>query len=82
MAIVTTSAKGQVVIPAAIRRKIGLSPGQKVDVMVQGGDVVIRPLPRDPVEALHGKYKQGDSLTEALMRERGLERRREERKSP
>jgi AbrB family looped-hinge helix DNA binding protein len=81
MPIVSTSAKGQVVIPAALRKKVGLKPGGRVLVTVAGEDtVIIRPLPEDPIEAACGSLKGGPSLTRALLGERDEERRRDETK--
>lgn len=81
MPIVKTSAKGQVVIPAEIREKIGLKPGGKVLVTLAGEKkVTIEPIPDDPIEALRGILKGGPSLTKALLRERRKDRQREEKK--
>ncbi|MFP3947416.1 MAG: AbrB/MazE/SpoVT family DNA-binding domain-containing protein [Gemmatimonadota bacterium] len=82
MAIVRTSSKGQVVIPAEIRREIGLEPGDRVQVSRIGKNrVLVQPIPDDPVEAARGILRDGPSLTEALKKERDRERDREEEKS-
>ena len=39
----TLSTKGQVVLPASIRRKLGLEPGDSLDAEVQGGRVTLTP---------------------------------------
>lgn len=81
MPIVKTSAKGQVVIPAEIREKIGLKPGGKVLVTLAGEKkVTIEPIPDDPIEAACGFLKGGPSLTQALLEERREDRKREEAK--
>ena len=81
MPVVTTSAKGQVVIPAALRKQIGLKPGGKVLVTLTGEDsIMMRPIPEDPIEAACGSLKGGGSLTRALLKEHEEERRRDEAK--
>lgn len=37
------STKGQVVLPSAIRRRLGLQPGDCLDVKVEGENVVLEP---------------------------------------
>jgi AbrB family looped-hinge helix DNA binding protein len=73
------SAKGWVVIPKAIREKHGLTKGSCVQVVDYGQILALVPLPADPVEALHGMFEAGPSLTTDLLAERAHERHREER---
>ncbi|MBI4573068.1 MAG: AbrB/MazE/SpoVT family DNA-binding domain-containing protein [candidate division NC10 bacterium] len=81
MPVVTTSAKGQVVIPAEFRKRIGLKPGGKVLVALAGEKrVTIEPIPDDPIQAACGFLKGGPSLTKALLKERRDDQRREEAK--
>ena len=44
MSTVTVSDKGQVVIPAAIRHRLGISPGTKLDFELEGDTIRVRPL--------------------------------------
>ncbi len=80
MAIVSTSSKGQVVIPRDVRRALGLKPGQKVSVTLEGDRAVVVPLPEDPVKATWGMFRDGTSLTKALVAEHRKERRRDARR--
>jgi len=79
MSIVTTSAKGQVVIPKKEREKVGIKPGTKVIAKAVKDHVEIRPLPENPVESYCGVFKKGSSLTKALLRERKKDYGREEK---
>ncbi len=80
MSIVTTSTKGQVVIPKKERERIGLKAGSKVMVKAVNDHVEIYPLPEDPIEYFCGIFKEGPSLTEALLKERKEDMEREEKK--
>ena len=57
------SSKGQFVLPARLRRKYGIDPGEEVDVIDFGDEIVLVPVPKtrgrgmlskrlDPVELL------------------------------
>ena len=52
MDVVTISPKFQVVIPRAVRERLKLSPGQKVQALVYDGRVELIPL--RPARALRG----------------------------
>ena len=79
MDIMKTSAKGQVVIPARIRRQIGLKPGQRVAVELDDGRIVLRPIPDDLVERMTGCLKGGPNLLEDLIRDHQEELAHDER---
>ncbi len=79
MPIVTTSAKGQVVIPKKEREKVGIKPGTKVIAKAVEDHIEIKPLPENPVESYCGIFKKGSSLTKALLKERRKELTREEK---
>ena len=74
----TVSAKGWVVIPKSIRERHGLQKVSRVRVLDYGQMLAIVPLPDDPIEALHGMFEGGPSLTADLLAERELERAGEE----
>ena len=79
MTAVKTSSKGQVVIPVAIRQKLGIKPGQMVNLTLEGDKAVITAMPEDPIKALRGSLKGKPSLTKALLKDRKEERKREEK---
>lgn len=81
MPIITVSSKGQIVIPKKIRKDLGIKPGQKVSLQVIDSQrIELLPLPENPIEAFCGIFKEGSSLTEALLKERREEFKREEAK--
>lgn len=80
MPIVTTSAKGQVVIPKVIRKALGIKPRSRLHVRLEGKEVVLFPLADDPIRALRGILKGGPSLTKALLEDRKEDLEREEKK--
>lgn len=80
MSVVTTSSRGQIVIPKDVRKKLNILPGKKILVKAEGDRAILLPLPDDPVEHFCGIFKKGPSLTKALLSERKKERDRENKK--
>ena len=74
MVIVKTSPKGQVVIPKNIRRKFNVVTGKLINVFEKDGQIVLEPLPDDPVEAACGMFMDRSSLTKALRKSRKEDR--------
>jgi AbrB family looped-hinge helix DNA binding protein len=63
-------AKGQIVIPASIRKKYGIQPGMKVQVFEYGDIIYLIPPLKDPVEQAMGCLPSTPSLSEELLDER------------
>ena len=59
VATLTISPKFQVVIPKAIRERLGLSPGQKVQAVLYGNRIELIPL--EPAKHLRGFLKGIDT---------------------
>ena len=74
------STKGWVVIPAKLRKKYDLSPGDTVHIVDYGNVLAIVPSLKDPVEDAAGLLQGKESLADALLEERTAERKREDRK--
>lgn len=72
---VRISAKGRFVIPADIRKKYNLRPGDQVQVVDYGGVVALVPKTPHPVRDAGGRLAGGSSLVAALERERLAERK-------
>lgn len=76
MTTATVSSKGWVVIPADIRKKYDLQPGDRVILVDYGGVLAIVPASPRPIAEAAGLLKGGRSLTKALLAEHRRERRR------
>jgi AbrB family looped-hinge helix DNA binding protein len=75
---VRLSQKGWIVIPAALRKKYGLTPGANLQVVDYGGVLSIIPAMRDPIKQGRGLLKDIPSLTEDLLKEHAEELAHEE----
>jgi len=80
MSVVTTSSRGQIVIPRDVRKQLKIGPGKKILIRAEGDRAILFPLPDDPVDHFCGIFQKGTSLTRALLAERGKERAREAKK--
>ena len=69
--------KGQIVIPAEIRQRLGLKKGTKISVEERNGEIVLRPMNREYFQRMSGNLK-GGGLTKALERSRREDLKREE----
>jgi AbrB family looped-hinge helix DNA binding protein len=64
--IAKVSTKGQVVIPAELRKRHHLEPGENVQIFEYGELICIAPLVKDAVEAAYGALPSGPSLADEL----------------
>jgi AbrB family looped-hinge helix DNA binding protein len=77
-AYVTT--KGQLVIPARIRRKLGIKPGTKVCFVERGGEILFQPVTKEYIRSVCGMLKSPTSVTQELLADRKKDKEREEAK--
>ena len=70
MSIVTATEKGQVVIPAKIRKRYHITKGTKVVVLDKGDQIVLKQLLQDTVKEARGIFKKGASALKILMEDR------------
>jgi AbrB family looped-hinge helix DNA binding protein len=66
--------KGQIVIPAAIRKKYAIKPGNQVQMFEYGRLIYIVPHTDDPVHDAKGCLPAAPSLSEELLADRQRER--------
>jgi len=76
--------KGQIVIPAALRKKFGIKKGTRIQVYAENDQIVLNPLTPELIRArlqkLRGIVKGGPSMTKELEAERARDRDKEERR--
>ena len=70
--VVTT--KGQLVIPARLRKRFGIKRGTLVSFVEENGRMVLQPVTREFIRRLRGSLKGGPSALDHLMEERKRER--------
>ncbi|HLA96385.1 MAG TPA: AbrB/MazE/SpoVT family DNA-binding domain-containing protein [Pyrinomonadaceae bacterium] len=77
----TATTKGQVVIPASVRRKLGIKTGTRIHVELdeENAQIILRPITREYIHSLRGKFR-GAGLVEELEASRARDRKREDDK--
>lgn len=71
----TVSSKGQVVIPAELREKLGIKTGTRIAVRAEKDHLIIlEPINERYIRRLRGSLKGPVSMVEARQREKRLEK--------
>jgi AbrB family looped-hinge helix DNA binding protein len=73
MGTVKALSKGQIVIPARIRKRYHIEPGTEMQIMEYGGIIYLIPPAEDPIKAACGLLPPKPSLAEKLLKERKTE---------
>lgn len=71
------TAKGQIFIPAKLRRRLGLKKGSKVVIVEWDHGFTVQPLDRKYFEQFAGILAKKGKATRALLEERRKDRERE-----
>jgi AbrB family looped-hinge helix DNA binding protein len=71
----TITARGQTVIPAAIRQQFGLTPADRLEWIIDDKGIRVVPVRADPIEAFRGQGKGGS--TGRLLADRKRDRQQE-----
>jgi AbrB family looped-hinge helix DNA binding protein len=66
--------KGQIVIPAKIRRKFGIKKGTKIVFVEQDGKLMIQPLGKNYFESLAGILGTNGDMLKGLLEDKKKER--------
>jgi AbrB family looped-hinge helix DNA binding protein len=80
MYITQATIKGQVLIPVDLRKKYHIHKGSRLGIIDRGGEIMVKPLPKDIIQAARGFLKGGPSALKMLLEERRKDCEREERK--
>ncbi len=76
--IVTVSSKGQIVLPAEIRKKHGIQAGQRYVVVDMGDYISLVPAAGDPIKHLRGILKGTGYTMEQFVEDRRRDREAEQ----
>ena len=74
------TSKGQLVVPAKLRRRFGIKPGTKVYFIERGNEILFQPVTKDYIRSVCGMLKSETSVTQELLKERAKDRERGEAK--
>jgi len=66
--------KGQIVIPAKIRKKFGIKKGTKIAFIEQNNKLIIQPLDKSYFESLAGMLGSEGDMLKSLMEDKKQER--------
>ena len=67
MTTVKTLSKGQIVIPADIRKRYRIEPGSELQIMEYGGIIYLIPPVEDPIKEACGLLPSRPSLSKKIL---------------
>jgi len=74
------TSKGQLVVPAKLRRRYGIKPGTKVCFVERENEILFQPVTKEYIRSMCGMLKSETAVTQELLKERAKDREREEAK--
>ena len=77
MPIATVTSKGQIVIPARTRQRLGIEKGTRLFLEERDGEIILRPINPDYFDKVAGVLKGQVSLSRKLLEERKADRKRD-----
>ena len=74
------TSKGQLVVPAKLRRRYGIKPGTRICFVERDHEIIFQPVTKEYIQSVCGMLKSKTSMTKALLEERERDKEREEAK--
>jgi len=72
------TSKGQLVIPARLRKKYGITSGTAIRFIERENEILLQPVTSEYIRSVRGMLKSKTSATRELLEERSREKKREE----
>jgi AbrB family looped-hinge helix DNA binding protein len=76
MNVVKATVKGQILIPASLRRKYRIERGTPLRIYAGKNRIILEPVDRDPVEEGRGMLKTKGRILKSLIEDRKREAKR------
>lgn len=76
----TVTSKGQLVIPAPLRKKYGIKKGTKIAFIEQDGKLLLQPINKQFIRSMCGILKSDTSVVQELLEERARDKEKEDMK--
>jgi len=70
MTVVTPTIKGQIVIPAILRKKFGIVKGTPINIYDQDNKIILEPIHEDPIQQGRGILKTKGRVLKRLIADR------------
>ncbi len=74
----TMTSKGQIVVPAKLRKRYGLKQGTKVYFIERDKEILFQPVTKEYIRGVHGMLTSETSVTKELLKERAKDKEHEE----
>jgi AbrB family looped-hinge helix DNA binding protein len=72
------TSKGQIVVPAKLRKRYGLKPGTKVYFIERDHEILFQPLTKEYLQSVHGMLTSETPATKDLLNQRAKDKEQEE----
>jgi AbrB family looped-hinge helix DNA binding protein len=74
----TITSRGQIVVPAKLRRRHGLKQGTKVYFIERDKEILFQPVTKEDLKSVHGMLTSEAPVTKELLKERAKDKEHEE----